>query len=76
MGSGTDSLIVDVLPDGTIRVSTDEVSDTNHMNAEKLLRFLAEEMGVSATRVKRGHAHSHTHDHEHGHEADRQKARG
>ena len=54
-----------VLGDGTVRVETGEVGGPEHMAAEKMLAWLAKELGGETTRVRRGHAHHHHHEHVH-----------
>lgn len=57
-----DVLTVEVLEDGTLKISTDAVSMPNHTNAEGLLRELSKEMGGDTVRVKKAGVHTHTHD--------------
>lgn len=55
-----DIIQFEVLEDGTLKITTDEISGENHMNAEEFLKWLAQELGGEVKRVKRGHG-SHTH---------------
>lgn len=58
-----DTMKFQILPDGTIKVETDQVSEANHMNAESFLQFLAEIAGGETTRTRKTETHSHTHTH-------------
>jgi len=62
-----DVLTLEILPDGTIRTTTDPISPANHQSAEAFLAGLTTLTGGPVTRSKRhGHAHHHhTHDHHH-----------
>lgn len=63
-----DTISVEILDDGSIKVVTDKVSGPNHMQAEAFLRALRELSGGDQTRTKRAehthHGHTHAHDHE------------
>lgn len=64
----TDKIKVKILPDGTLKWSTDSVSDLNHGNAEKLLREIEVGMGGKTIRSKnKNHMHQHNHNHDHNH---------
>lgn len=56
-----DVLNIEILADGTIKTTTDEVSETNHASAEKFLAILRELTGGEVTTTKRKEAHVHTH---------------
>jgi hypothetical protein len=43
----------EILEDGTVSVTTDGVSGTNHFSADELLDQLGEALGGKVTRVKR-----------------------
>jgi hypothetical protein len=61
-----DVINVEILPDGTLKITTDRVSMANHGNAEALIRQLVSGAGGTATRVRKtGHAHTQEHSHEH-----------
>lgn len=60
-----DNIQIEVLEDGTIKMSTDKVSMPNHANAEQFLREIARLAGGTSER-KAKHGHSHSHSHEHG----------
>lgn len=65
-----DNIRMKVLADGTIQVTTDKISQPNHMNAEAFLKGLDEILGGGTTVVNRkGHTHHH-HDHDHTHDHD------
>lgn len=68
----------EILEDGTITITTDDLSGPNHVSADKLLKQLFDLVGGAATSRKRtrlevGHNltsafHAHTHDgHTHQH---------
>ena len=58
-----DVIEVEVLSDGTVKTTTDNVSGPNHQNAEDFLQFLASKLGGTVTRQKRPHAVHHQHQH-------------
>jgi hypothetical protein len=71
-----DSLTLEILPDGTIKTTTDAVSAANHSTAEAFLRTVMQAAGGASTRTMRlsadlhaalhAHAHDgHTHNHSH-----------
>lgn len=60
-----DKITVDILPDGSVKVTTDPISAPNHMAAERLLQMIAEGAGGQTTRTKRTHGHHHGHTHGH-----------
>lgn len=69
----TDKFTVEILPDGTLKLETDEVSTANHTNAENLLREMSKLCGgpvaIRHKHGKAGHNHSHGHgqgQHTHG----------
>ena len=64
-----DKLDIRILPDGTIKTASDEVSPANHRQAEEFLRLLALLTGgpVSRERNLKGHGHQHHHGEEHQH---------
>lgn len=55
---------IEILPDGTVRVLTGDVSGPAHMAAEQFLQFLARELGGQSSRVRQAHGHVHNHVHE------------
>jgi len=60
-----DKLKIEILADGTIKSTSDEVSPENHSSAEAFLKFLASLTGGETSRKMRGDAPTHHH-HEHG----------
>jgi len=58
-----DTLEVEILADGSLKILTDKISMPNHANAEAFLLDLARGMGGDTTRTKRKHTHTHTHTH-------------
>ena len=58
-----DTMTVQILADGTMKVTTDKVSMANHLTAEKFLKFAAELLGGKTIRKRKrgmvGHVHSH-----------------
>lgn len=60
-----DTLTIEILDDGTIKVVTDQISPANHLSADQFLKFLAELAGGETTRNRNRHAHAHQHEHEH-----------
>jgi hypothetical protein len=64
-----DTIAIEILPDGTVKLSTDKVSMPNHGSAEALLRDVARLCGGKVdSKRKHGHAGHHHHEHEHNHE--------
>lgn len=64
----SDKILIEILPDGTIKSTTDEVSGPNHQSAEDFLKMISRLAGGETVRVRRNDVHGHTHTHEHGHE--------
>lgn len=64
-----DEMEIEILEDGTIKLTTGVVGPANHRNADELLVFLAKLMGGDrkVARRKEAHAHSHGHGHRHSH---------
>ena len=62
-----DKMTVEILADGTMKVTTDAVSMANHLSAEKFLKFASDLLGgkVKNERRKGLKAHSHGHHHHH-----------
>ncbi len=59
-----DTLKIEILDDGTIKVTSDVVSAANHASADKFVTFLARLAGGATTITKRSkHTHSHAHEH-------------
>lgn len=68
--STLNDITVTILPDGTVRVETGSIDGPVHMAADKLLAWLADQLGGPTGEVRRlaGHVHTHGHGHGHGHE--------
>jgi uncharacterized protein (DUF39 family) len=70
-----DIINFEILEDGTITMKTSEISDGNHMSADKLLEDMIELAGGHVIKtinvgeeVKvKAHHHHHTHKHAHTH---------
>lgn len=55
-----DEIIIEILPNGDIKVTTDEVSGPNHSVAEGLIAFLSQHAGGPVSQVRKpGHTHHH-----------------
>lgn len=64
-----DVMEIEILEDGTIKISTDKVSMPNHANAEGLIREMVTQAGGEVDRKRKGGAHVHMHEHDgHWHE--------
>jgi hypothetical protein len=48
-----DQILIEILADGTIKASTDKVSEENHLTAEQFLSFIARLLGGCVTKQKR-----------------------
>lgn len=59
-----DKITIEILPDGTIRSTTDEISGANHQSAEDFLKMIARLTGGESTRIRRTDVYRHTHSHE------------
>lgn len=65
-----DAIKYEVLADGTISLTTDQVSGPNHMSADKLLATICKLAGGEVKTKKRSRleaAGTHVHSHEHHH---------
>lgn len=66
----SDDIQIEILDDGTVKITTDPISAANHVNADAFLAALGKMLG-GATEVKsRGktvnaHSHAGTHAHDH-----------
>ncbi len=62
-----DTLTVTVLPDGRIRIDSDDLSGPNHTSAENLVKLLSQLAGGETTVTRKRpttiktHSHTHTH---------------
>lgn len=62
-----DTLHIEILADGTAKITTSKVSGANHKNADELLKFFAQMLGGETVRTRRTHAETHVHAHAHDH---------
>jgi hypothetical protein len=62
-----DKIDIEILDDGTLKISTDKVSMPNHAGAEALIREMVKAMGGEVKRTKKsGQLHEHDgHFHQH-----------
>ena len=65
-----DTMSIEILSDGTIKVTTDPISAANHANADAFLKCIAQLAGGEVTREKRPDRHHAHQDHGHHHEHD------
>jgi hypothetical protein len=57
-----DVINIEILPDGTIKSTTDRISAANHSSADGFFRYLSSLVGGSMTRKAKsllGHIHTH-----------------
>lgn len=62
-----DEIALEILDNGTIRVSTDQISPANHLSADQFLKLLSELAGGGITKTKNRKSHIPTHQHDHAH---------
>jgi hypothetical protein len=63
-----DKMTVEILADGTMKVTTDAVSMANHLSAEKFLKFASDLLGGKVKNERRKGLKAHSHgDHHHHH---------
>lgn len=60
-----DKFIVEILPDGTLKSTTDPISPANHSSADKFFSFVAELTGAPVKKERRSKTHVHHHEHKH-----------
>ena len=58
-----DIIEIEVLEDGTIKVTTDQISPANHMSADQFLKQIEQLAGGEITKQKNRKAHGHVHQH-------------
>lgn len=58
---GSDDIEITLLPDGRMKIDTDEVSLANHTSAEAMVRFISDASGgsVEVSRKQKKHKHAH-----------------
>lgn len=61
-----DEIKIEVLEDGTLKITTPKISGANHANADAFLRTTQLTLGGETVREKRG-GDSHTHHHHSDH---------
>lgn len=59
-----DRMRIEVLDDGSFKITSDEISGPNHVTAENLLGFIARAAGGEVTRTARTDAKHHHHHHD------------
>jgi hypothetical protein len=66
---GKDTIKIEILDDGRLKITTDKVSAANHTDAEHLLDHIQKACGgpVTVTQNRGGHEHPHEHQHHHQH---------
>lgn len=57
-----DEIIIEILPDGTIKVTTDRISTPNHASADAFLREVGRLAGGETT-IEKNHGSAHAHHH-------------
>lgn len=59
----TDALKISILPDGTIKMETDDVGQANHASADRFSAMMARLAGgaTETTRKGAGQTHGHVH---------------
>jgi hypothetical protein len=57
-----DKIEIEILKDGTIKLSTDKISMPNHGGAEMLIHELVKEAGGSTTKIRKTNTTYHEHD--------------
>ena len=65
-----DKIEIEILEDGTIKITTDNISPANHLSADQFLREIERLAGGSVTKQKNRRAGQHVHRHagvEHSH---------
>lgn len=63
-------ITIEVLPDGSVKITTSKIDPAAHVRAERFLAEVAKLLGGTTTRTKRTHGHHHHHDHEGDHDHD------
>lgn len=62
-----DTINVEILEDGTLKIITDQISAPNHAGVEALIRQMVSDAGGESQRIRKGTTTAHTHG-EHVHE--------
>ena len=58
-----DIIEIEVLQDGTIKITTDQISPANHLSADNFLKMIEQLAGGEITKRKNRKAHGHAHQH-------------
>ena len=58
-----DIIEIEVLEDGTIKVTTDQISPANHLSADNFLKMIEQLAGGETTKTKNRKVRSHVHQH-------------
>lgn len=56
-----DCILIEILEDGTIKASTDKISEENHLTAEQFLTFISQLLGGSVVKQKQEHEQARVH---------------
>lgn len=72
MKPNKDEFVVEILPDGVLKITTGKFSPALHVSADGFLLALEKILNPSSKDVKPNYGvhrvgHSHSHDHDHGH---------
>lgn len=62
-----DTMNLEILEDGTISISTDKISGTNHVSADEFIEEVAKAAGGEHTVQKKKNRFAHQHAHGHVH---------
>lgn len=62
-----DVIKIEILEDGVVSVTTDEIDDVNHVSADALLEAITSMCGGNRLTKKRDVEHNHSHHHHHTH---------
>ena len=62
-----DIIDIEILEDGTIKFTTDKVSQANHKSADEFLKFVEEHTTTRKTTPRESKKHHHSHKHSHKH---------
>lgn len=66
-----DIITIEILPDGTVKTTTDPISPANHQSAEAFLAGVTQLTGGDVQRKRRGAHHHHHHTHTHAHQGNK-----
>lgn len=63
-----DVIKIEILADGTLKSTTDVVSQANHLSCTRFFQYMQEIAGGQQTAEKRSDKHTHTHHHHEHHQ--------